>query len=204
MEELLDQNTSILHLLPNVLSGLITRELVYDILLESVDNHLLRNQLVEQNIDATVTELSFDNDKAILLSMVLGNSFTDALDLVFNLEISGPLWDILVIPVLKRDTAHLLAKLGLSWKNEKLIKGGLQFIPREEGPRIHVDLSNWYCECHEYQSKYVDDMNTIEVSGDTFLQKLFQDMKSRPLSPLPICAHIIAILIVKYNSDFFI
>lgn len=203
MEELLDQNAGILHVLPNILSGLIKHEPVYDILLDSVENALIRSQLLEMEIDRNVTELSFDQDKAALLSMLLGNSFINALDLVFNLEISGPLWNISIVPVLKRDIAHLLAKLRLCWKNEQLVKGSLQFIHREEGSHTHVDLSNWYCECQEYQSKYIDEMQVINIRGDSFLEQLFQNMKSKPLSPLPICTHIIVILIVKYNSTYF-
>ncbi|RCK57996.1 hypothetical protein Cantr_07011 [Candida viswanathii] len=203
MEELLEANAAILHVLPNSLSGLITRVPVYDILLESVDNQYLKNRLADVDIDRGVTELSFDRDKAVLLSMLLGNSFTAALDLVFNLDITGPLSDTTIVPVVKRDTAQLLAKLGLCWRNDTLIKGNLHFIHQERGSPVHVDLANWFCECQEYQTKYFDGMELINVTGNTLVHRLLQELKSKILSPLPICSHLMAILIVKHNSDKF-
>ncbi|KAL6453981.1 hypothetical protein SBY92_003436 [Candida maltosa Xu316] len=196
MEELLDSHTGVLHVLENALPGLIKRESVYNILLESIENVNLKKQLMELDVDREITELTIDQDKSVILSMLLGNKFTSAIDLVFNSEITGVFSDMTITPVVKRDVNQLLSKLGLVWKR-------LQLIHRDKGIPVHVDMTNWYCECQEYQLNYINDMELIKVIGNSYLEKLLGDMKSNCLSPIPICKHIISILIIKFNSDMF-
>ena len=68
----------------------------------------MRKQLLD--IDRSLTELTFDKDKAVVLTMLLGPKFTNALDIVMNLEITGDLSNLIITPVAKRDVPHLLSK----------------------------------------------------------------------------------------------
>ena len=56
MNELFDANATILHLVPNTLPGLIEVKPIYEILLESIDDDLMRKQLLD--IDRSLTELT--------------------------------------------------------------------------------------------------------------------------------------------------
>ena len=194
MNELFDANATILHLVPNTLPGLIESKPIYEILLESIDDDSMRKQLLD--IDRSLTELTFDKDKAVVLTMLLGPKFTNALDIVMNLEITGDLSNLIITPVAKRDVPHLLSKVGLS-------KESFQLLNRERGLATHTDMTNWYCDCAEYQECYSNDMDITTIAGDSLVHQLLSELKSRVLSPVPVCSHILAVLIIKYNSHMF-
>ena len=113
----------------------------------------------------------------MVLTMLLGPKFTNALDIVMNLEITGDLSNLTITPVAKRDVPHLLSK----WDFLK----SLQLLNRERGLATHTDMTNWYCDCAEYQECYSNDMDITTIAGDSLVHQLLSELKSRVLSPVP-------------------
>lgn len=68
-----------------------------------------------------------------------------------------------------------------------------------------VDLFNWYCSCSQYQSCYIQDWihklppRIGETISDT--SPLFDHIKLDQINPLPICSHILVLLIIKANHS---
>ncbi|CAX40959.1 conserved hypothetical protein [Candida dubliniensis CD36] len=62
----------------------------------------------------------------------------------------------------------------------------------------HTDMTNWYCNCIEYQSCYTSNMDITTIAGTSWIHQI---LGTHVLSPIPICSHILAILIIKYNPQ---
>ncbi|CUM65552.1 uncharacterized protein PRCAT00003198001 [Priceomyces carsonii] len=79
-----------------------------------------------------------------------------------------------------------------------------------------VDLSAWYCSCDDYQRYYTSsipdelELNMLSyqeltakyttlASGEDIIDKLLERSTVKHLDPIPICSHILAVLIIAYN-----
>lgn len=70
--------------------------------------------------------------------------------------------------------------------------------PRTTGrtDTITVDIRNWYCECGVYQAQFAEAKHEWKGSEEeSLINSILQTCPSRVLVPLPMCAHILAILI---------
>lgn len=89
-----------------------------------------------------------------------------------------------------------------------------------------VDLNNWYCSCKGYQNHYInkgtnrlsnEDANLskgivmasveelikplLEVFSTSIIGRLLSQCNTKILDPIPICPHILAMLILLHNKD---
>lgn len=70
----------------------------------------------------------------------------------------------------------------------------------------YVDIFNWYCTCDEYYKCYSEDW--LGGSHPTFYSfknshehKLFKNIRFDKIDPLPLCTHLLVVLIIKLNFD---
>ena len=79
---------------------------------------------------------------------------------------------------------------------------------------VHVDLDNWYCECHSFQSKINDDLIVMAREDPRFesftiankSNKVWQilcRLHCNQYLPLPICSHLLCLLIIIYNYQVY-
>ncbi|RLV89484.1 hypothetical protein JA1_005136 [Spathaspora sp. JA1] len=188
-----------------------------------IDPSFLRNLLIEKKdtIDHSIVELTVDHDKSLMLSMLFGSTFIHGLDLVLNKYITfkskvqlqdylhNPLqhtseFTIIEQTVSDRTIAKLLLKLGFKLQHGILMEVEQAPIDRANpiGEGYSIDLHNWYCNCNEYQLQYTNDMKPIEISQSiTLIERFLNQSESVILDPIPLCQHILAILILLYNKD---
>ncbi|KAK6454147.1 uncharacterized protein RJT20DRAFT_20 [Scheffersomyces xylosifermentans] len=84
-----------------------------------------------------------------------------------------------------------------------------KLVPNATTTEHHmVDLRNWYCDCNEYQECYGHDEGRIldvesllaSYSGPNPVMNLFTECPSRILDPVPICCHLLTIVIIACNG----
>lgn len=70
-----------------------------------------------------------------------------------------------------------------------------------------VDLFNWYCSCDQYQSCYTDDWinhtypDYGPITSSSSTNELFAHIKLDRINPLPLCCHLMVLLIVRANQS---
>ncbi|EGW30258.1 uncharacterized protein SPAPADRAFT_63103 [Spathaspora passalidarum NRRL Y-27907] len=230
---LLEPNAKLIHLLPSNLQDLIQYETVYDIILQSLDTPTrlevdvtyLKKQLLEreETIDKSILELTVDEDKSVILSMLYGSTFIQAIDIVLNkcikYESKVNLQDYLRDPlqyknlakftiidqtVSERTITKLLLLLGFKLQNGILMEADSTGSDSQDAQGIehNIDLDNWYCNCSEYQLQYTSNMKPIEITENrTLIEGFLSHSESIVLEPIPLCSHMLAILIILYNKE---
>lgn len=66
----------------------------------------------------------------------------------------------------------------------------------------HVDMRNWYCECKEFYNNQCSATTlwTPHTEKTLLLTEILKQCPSRVYTPLPMCEHILAVLIAAYNK----
>lgn len=202
--------------------------------LERSKLELLKLQL--SNYDLPDSQLyTIDHDKSIMLALVLGNIFTEALEILGGKHVrfytinddiqqylktgSGTFITLVDQPSMKPEDeiknhsrlmytqlTQVLGSVGLH-----IEKDTLKPIEKQE-PLIftlmetfHTDLFHWYCSCEGYQKCYTKNWisgsakptNEVTVKPDF---ELFKHIKFDSINPIPICCHLLSILIISINQ----
>lgn len=194
----------------------------------SIKNQLTE---ISTSIDHSLISNTIDQNKYLVLSMMFGASVTRAIDIVLSDQIQCCLpngvqvvdylhdpmafpttqFKISLVPKSTTTTELLLLKLGYTLVHGRLVRiGSSEHTLQEQristinntGEYNMVDLYNWYCDCNEYLQQYTNEMKPVEINGNSNLVEcLLSQLKSVILEPIPVCCHILAVLIVLINSE---
>ncbi|CAI5760812.1 unnamed protein product [Candida verbasci] len=170
---------------------LIIHDSIYNILLDTLDDSLKSHLIeLESDVDRSITDITVNKDKSLILSIIFGKLYFKSLQLYLNSDIENGI----IKSIVKRDKNNLLGKLGLVIKHGRLIKGVHNYSNHLQ-EIIEVDLNNWYCPCYEYQESYSNDMKLTINPLVTSNTNQFQNLK-------PICHHLLTMLIhINNNKD---
>lgn len=266
--DLLDQNAGIFILLPSLVQDLYTQQSQIDVTKNYINRQITkfyeRHPAIARDLQTAAHQLNVfsdseeynlntlvvDNNKTISLSFLLGNIFTDAVEILSrreNIQIYNPRNDSLdtywargvgrvmvgvihphrtlkktsigiELEIVQLELNELLYKLDLVYRNHHLsqcLKLEVETLSQQDTHRKSVlyeyhqtqdvtDLFNWYCSCSQYQSGYTH--NWVNQSRSKFINNihtsphpLFESIKFDQIDALPICCHLVCLLIIRAN-----
>lgn len=166
---------------------------------------LLLEHLVKRDDEA---QLVIDEDKAVMLALTMGAAYLEAITMATQGQVVFE-----VVGQLLAEQKHATVARYLTGVYDRTPTFVTVAHTQE------VDLKCWYCSCSEYQRQYagvsplhpegtsaVQPLSaTADIVGDT--QNLVvrillgSHLQSRHKSPLPICSHLLALMICAYNAD---
>lgn len=82
-----------------------------------------------------------------------------------------------------------------------------KFLP--SSPEVTVNVYNWYCSCEEFAAKIAghhqctshEMRNQITIDSSPIVAAWFRDGRCNHVSPLPLCMHLLAVVIALHNVE---
>lgn len=211
--ELFEDNSTITILLPQIINQCILKKSNYEIFKTLDTDDDLFHQFVRM-VDEKFEFITIKPDKNLQLMMICEQTYVDALQLLHNndiIRIKNGIFKIIYVNYYRRYSGLqiFLLKYGIKLDGKKLIHDPQFKLIYSNKQEILVDLNNWYCECDDFSkdcytnfSNYTTDNNIYDTKypQTNFITTILKNCRSKLPNQLPICCHILALLIIEGNQ----
>ncbi|CAH2354919.1 hypothetical protein CLIB1423_19S02608 [[Candida] railenensis] len=259
-EELFAPNSSLLKIIPSLIKDLFYYEESSRLLSRFLQSDVsgLTQQRIE-GLNPALRSLAIDEDKSVMLTLMLGRLFIDAFEMLMDkcvefevcveeIENKGELVQNYLsgdfnskVPILVTAKQKMSPFPSSKRVNEEPIDAVRHRVLINELARLEagdqeasppdfgiyqvfsVDLKSWYCNCDEYQDQMADNSENHpeayrKEKGEFSLKSMEEiisqsrgasgllldiltssEIPTRHKSPLPLCSHLLAVIICSYN-----
>lgn len=210
--ELFDDNSALVSVLPSLVPGLLVLQLNYKAIaaLTGEESPILHSFMAL--VPRAYNAVTVDQAKNLQLTLLLGECYVKALSMVLQhaiVDLGRGLFKVSTVTVASPATA---LELVLAHNNVFLENGELISLTPEKDTLpvlsetdVLVDLVNWYCACSEFHAscsqEFQDSINYHKIN---FITKLLNSCPTRLHKKLPICCHLLAVLIVVGNKSVYL
>lgn len=175
-------------------------------------------------VDKEIKTERINNSKSVILALIFGSFFTQALDIIAHKGV-GIVEGLTVVTetsydykidkkmeeeLIESDINELLSVFDLTINQGQIVplNKDLQIskanVPGDIGHRSYfVQLDNWYCSCEGYQTCYtkswLDSSQPLQQSLNYKIDEL-KFISFDQIDPMPMCSHLMATLLVRLNN----